>query len=355
MKTFISIIVPIYKIREEYLKKCIESLINQTYKNIKIILVIDGSPDNSLIICNEYAEKDSRIIVINQENQGVSVARNAGIDIADSEWVTFVDPDDWIETNMAEELNNLTNNIKCDIVMYDYCREYENRSKYEFMKESNGFCKGQLLKDIRLAPFNRFIIDNKVQSYTINAIWNKCYRLSFINKYNLRFIKDARKGQDRLFNMIALDSTEEIYYLHKMFYHYRSNSGSITNRYNPMTIMNSEVAFMVYDKWLAENNKEKEYKDALNTRICTRLYEYMKLYYFHEESTYSYKDGKKNIKELLKKEPYKTAFDSVKLNLLTLEEKIFVLLLKSNQIFICNVLIKLRVCARNVTIGKSME
>ena len=99
----ISVIIPIYNV-ENYLKKCIESVINQTYKNLEIILVNDGSNDNSKNIIDEYSTIDNRIKVINKENGGLSDARNAGIEIAKGDYITFLDSDDWIELNMYEKL-----------------------------------------------------------------------------------------------------------------------------------------------------------------------------------------------------------------------------------------------------------
>ena len=98
----ISVIVPVYKIKEQYLKECIESISKQTYSNLEIILVDDGSPDNCGEICDLYAEKDSRIMVLHQKNQGVSMARNNAIQKATGEWITFIDADDWIEKNMCD-------------------------------------------------------------------------------------------------------------------------------------------------------------------------------------------------------------------------------------------------------------
>ena len=99
----ISVIVPVYNV-EQYLPQCLDSIINQTYKNLEIICVDDGSPDNSGKILDEYAKKDKRIKVIHQENQGVSVARNTGLDNATGKYIGFVDPDDWIEADYYETL-----------------------------------------------------------------------------------------------------------------------------------------------------------------------------------------------------------------------------------------------------------
>lgn len=106
MTPFLSIIIPIYKIKESYLRECFDSLLAQDMKDFQIIAVDDGSPDQSGDICDEYAQKDERVIVIHQENAGVSVARNAGIKAASTEWITFVDPDDWVESNHVSTLYN---------------------------------------------------------------------------------------------------------------------------------------------------------------------------------------------------------------------------------------------------------
>lgn len=115
MTPFLSIIIPIYKIKESYLRECFDSLLAQDMKDFQIIAVDDGSPDKSGDICDEYAQKDERVIVIHQENAGVSVARNAGIKAASTEWITFVDPDDWVESNHVSTLYNAQKSIMISI------------------------------------------------------------------------------------------------------------------------------------------------------------------------------------------------------------------------------------------------
>ena len=117
-KLKVSVVIPIWN-TEKYLRKCLASVVNQTYKNLEIICINDGSPDNSLAILEEYAKKDSRIIIINQGNAGVSTARNRGLDIATGEYISFVDPDDWIESNTYESTVNLfEKNPKVDLITF---------------------------------------------------------------------------------------------------------------------------------------------------------------------------------------------------------------------------------------------
>ena len=116
----ISVIIPVYKV-EQYLPECLDSIINQTYKNLEIICIDDGSPDNSGKILDEYASKDNRIRVIHKENGGISSARNAGLDIATGDWISFVDSDDWLDINTYEKLLSSADEANTDIVMFGNC------------------------------------------------------------------------------------------------------------------------------------------------------------------------------------------------------------------------------------------
>lgn len=118
-ESLISVVVPIYKV-EKYLVKCIDSIIEQSYRNIELILVDDGSPDSCPQICEEYRKKDSRIKVIHKQNGGLSDARNAGMEIATGEWITFIDSDDYVGINFLKELYSSAINTKADISICDY-------------------------------------------------------------------------------------------------------------------------------------------------------------------------------------------------------------------------------------------
>ena len=164
MEELISVVVPVYNV-EKYIDKCINSIINQTYKNLEIILVDDGSPDNCGNICDEYAKKDNRIIVIHKENGGVSSARNIGIKNAKGKWITFVDSDDWIENDYVEKLSKIGIQNKAEVVLCGYNRinnndkqpinaigEIKKYNSFEYLiKTLNpqtgfGFCHMKLIK-----------------------------------------------------------------------------------------------------------------------------------------------------------------------------------------------------------------
>lgn len=134
----ISVIIPIFNV-EKYLNKCVDSVINQTYKKIEIILVDDGSPDNCPAICDEYAKNDDRVRVIHKRNGGLSDARNAGIDVCEGDYITFIDSDDYVESDLVELLyKNLVNN-NCDISTCSYNIVYENEPVFETAIEDDAY------------------------------------------------------------------------------------------------------------------------------------------------------------------------------------------------------------------------
>ncbi|MBQ0108398.1 MAG: glycosyltransferase family 2 protein, partial [Phascolarctobacterium sp.] len=138
----LSVIVPVYKV-EKYLPKCVDSIINQTYKDLEIILVDDGSPDNCPAICDEYAKKDSRIKVIHQENGGLCSARNTGIENAEGDFISFIDSDDWIEINMFEEALDYLHKHDLDVVCCDTKVIKGNREIFRPRYRTNMIFNGQ--------------------------------------------------------------------------------------------------------------------------------------------------------------------------------------------------------------------
>ena len=176
MKPLVSIIVPVYKV-EKYLDRCVESLVNQTYKNIEIILVDDGSPDNCPEMCDAWAQKDSRIVVIHKENGGVSSARNKGLESARGEWIWFVDSDDYVELFALEKLVPMTDNS--DLIIFD------TRIDELYVKDDRFFDNYYFMYRFGFGPCN------------------KLYKKSIITENNLKFDVEEAIGEDLLFNIYS--------------------------------------------------------------------------------------------------------------------------------------------------------
>lgn len=220
MKDLVSVIVPIYKV-EDYLEKCIESIISQTYKEIEVILVNDGSPDNCLKICNDYAKRDNRIIVVDKKNGGLSDARNAGISQSTGKYLVFIDSDDYIESNMIEELYNNIVDTQADISICNFYKtingvDYKNKSIYNGSIDSDG-------KNIYNMLYNKHSIQTIIS-------WNKIYKRELFNdcKYPVGLIHE-----DQYIICDILKKCKKISYItDKFLYHYVERNNSIMKTFN---------------------------------------------------------------------------------------------------------------------------
>ena len=209
----VSVIVPIYNV-EKHLRDCVDSILAQTYPELEIILVDDGSPDGSPAICDEYAASDPRVRVIHKNNHGVSAARNTGLDAAEGKWIVFVDSDDTIATGMIE-------------AMIEACQDNESTAAVGFSR----FRTGE-------APFSTTSSDmvpySDIQTFTRLRsglfVWGILYRRSLIEKLCLRFDTTLGNLEDVTWNICYLSQVRNMKYLPAAMYHYRQNPTSITSR-----------------------------------------------------------------------------------------------------------------------------
>ena len=202
----ISVIVPVYK-TEGLLDRCVESIVGQTYKNLEIILVDDGSPDNCPAMCDGWAEKDSRIRVIHKENGGVSSARNAALDIATGDYIGFVDSDDWIEPEMYLSLIQKISESGKNIALCSYYAVEISGERYE--------CRCVADKEVLdKEDYFRFIVLGGDGGY----IWNRLYRADIVKE--VRFDEDIWYSEDLLFNFKTAQKSNGAAVLDKAEYNY---------------------------------------------------------------------------------------------------------------------------------------
>ena len=254
-----SIILPVYNV-EKYLKECLNSLVNQTFTDFEAICINDGSTDNSLEILNEYANKDCRFKVFSQENQGQGVARNYAIDIATGDYLLFVDPDDYIDLNALELINNQFQQADVDIVHFDFYQFKEGRKQ---QKITSFYTEAR--KRLNFEVENGMIYNwneiNNADLLTIPiGVWNKAYSLNFIKNNKIQFAPN-RHGEDNIFSISVMLLAKRVLYFEKALYHYRQRVGSAVNSA-------SEGNFCVFDNlkgiksFLEEHNLYEKYKIA---------------------------------------------------------------------------------------------
>lgn len=228
----VSVIIPVYNV-EAYLKRCLDSVVNQTYKNLQIILVDDGSPDNCGAICDQYATKDKRITVIHQENGGLSAARNAGIELIRGDYTTFIDSDDWIHLNMIKAMVEVALDTKAEVVTCEHLRP-SGEDVISVTEDSNRNVMTTSIENYLERYFK--ISDEKPLYYT----WGKLYQSSLIipDMYPVGLTHEDILGTYR-----AIRRSHTIAEIDFPYYFYYFNPNSITNTEF------SEKAFDYFPVW----------------------------------------------------------------------------------------------------------
>lgn len=272
----ISVIIPVYNV-EQYLPQCLDSVIHQTYPNLEIICVNDGSKDSSREILEHYADKDSRIIVIDQENQGLSGARNTGLLQTTGKYVMFVDSDDWIELETCEEAVMAAEKHSADLILWSYVREFEHESKEKYMFWDDGSVfeaeevKNQLHR--RVCGLLGEELRHPEYSNAIETAWGKLYLAERIIGNKVEFVDTKEIGtEDALFNLYALGYIKRAVYLRRCLNHYRkTNQGSLTKIYSEKLFERWQRLFDYMGQYIQENNLPAEYDMALYNRIALSL------------------------------------------------------------------------------------
>ena len=270
-RDLVSVIVPIYNV-EQYLDRCIKTIRNQTYKNLEIILVDDGSSDSCGTMCDTYKKKDKRIQVVHKKNGGLSSARNAGLDIAKGDFIYFVDPDDWIELNTIDALLEEAHNTQADIVVCDYYLSTDTEDK------KNSYPKKQFI--LTGKDKFKYISDTKTIEYygVVSTVqWNKLFRKEIFSK--LRY-DEGKMHEDEFIIAEELALANTVSYILKPLYHYYQREKSIMhvfspNRLDSIEALNRRIAYF-------EKNDLKEYVPSLK---FLKAHSLMRLYF-----TY-FKDG----------------------------------------------------------------
>ena len=252
MKPLVSIIIPVYKV-EKYLDKCIASVVNQTYTNLEIILVDDGSPDNCPASCDQWKERDSRITVIHQENGGLSHARNEGLKIAKGGFIAFLDSDDWLELNAVEHLINIARSTDADIVACRFYQEFKDKTEEESGPESEFIAEGgEILKSM--------VIDRKLTE----DVWNKFYKSRLFE--GVRF-PDGRIFEDKATTYKILQKARKLAYTPACLIHYRNRANSLSNIHSMKSLEDYWLAFRERFEILGPLSEEY-YKTSLSDCIC---------------------------------------------------------------------------------------
>lgn len=260
----VSVIVPVYNI-ENYLSECIESILKQTYKDIELILVDDGSTDNSAVICDNYKKADSRVVVVHKQNEGPSIARNLGLEISHGAYVMFVDSDDWIDKETIKNCMEIVDENECDVVQFDMCDFTEvERKEYHILRGEKRVFEGkerEYLEDIIL----RIKGENPGSVTALTGPFGKMIRKKIAEQ--CVFPTNITLGEDTCYVEQVLSNTKKFVYISSVFYHRRILSGSLSH----MTGEDYVKRRLAYVNWTLEFYKDRKAKEILN-RFCYENY-----------------------------------------------------------------------------------
>ena len=269
----VSIIVPVYNV-ESYLRQCMDSLINQTYPNLEIICVNDGSTDASGEILEQYAQADSRISVIHTQNSGVASARNAALSRTFGTYVMFVDGDDWIDTETCEKAVSQAEALAVDLVMWPYIREFPEHSAPKVI-----FPDAKIFDEAECHALQRRMIGllgaelaRPENADALCTVWGKLYRREIIAQNNIQFTDLQRIGtyEDGLFNLDYLASVKRAAYIPYYLSHYRKNTG-MTSRYRAQLRAQWGNLFSDMRSYIETEACGRDFEQALHNRISLSI------------------------------------------------------------------------------------
>lgn len=254
MKKLLSVIVPVYN-AEPYVSRCIESILSQSYKTFELLIIDDGSMDESYQICARYADLDSRITLIHQEHSGVAYARKTAISMASGEYIAFVDSDDWVEGDYLETAAAHLDAV--DVVMMGY---YADDTGYHPPLAAEGIYWGKGLETVWRSMFN-----------VSGVLWNKVLKTSLVKAAAVNIPNALYVSEDRCIGTQVLLSAQKIYVLDIGRYHYCINKNSITHRVHKDFLYNEHLYYQTMSKIIKQHPFEAELSKALDKNMADRL------------------------------------------------------------------------------------
>lgn len=338
MEIKVSFIVAIYNVGQ-YLSRCIESIINQQMNNIEILLVNDGSTDDSLAICNSYAARDGRIRVIDQENGGANSARNKGLQAARGEWVYFVDGDDFVDPTVCTAIERHLNE-DYDIVMFSHARFLKEQVRPIMYSQAEIIFGRTDFKELQLSALNR-LGDYRYNFRVLDpaTLCNKMYRRDFLLKNALSFIPDFPKLQDMSFNLMVYDYAENAVYCPNVGYYYQYNDQSVSHRYQKNLLEKFDVINRWFGQFIEDKKDDERYVKACRERIATHMRTCIVLCLCNRENERSYRDRKAQFLNLRTSEPYRSALDKTSVRAFYgYKEQILAFAVKYRLFWLCELL-----------------
>lgn len=338
---FITFIMSIYNTREEWIERAVNSVVRQTDKDWELIVVDDGSKQQIAEYCDKLLALDDRIRVKHQLNQGLSVARNYGMDNAKGKWIAFIDADDWIVDDYIEQLRNVLASNDLEVLLYGHTdirngksseHLWGDKSVYVFnASEKKGMQMSLLQLPEGLTNYPMFF----------GAQWKMIYSLEFLNNYNIRNTPGLYKAQDSVFNLYVTENVKKIGYYNKSLYYYYINSESVTGAFNS-NLQRHQRLLEAYKDFIVRYNKDNDYKMAYEYNALVQFETMLEKYFFHPSNKDDLSVRKDKMNNLLSSEPYKSILTNININNKTFYKKLMIIAMRYRSHIAVKLLYNLR-------------
>ncbi|MGN0274474.1 MAG: glycosyltransferase family 2 protein [Chordicoccus sp.] len=340
-KGIVSVVLPIYNV-EKYLNRCVDSVVNQSYKNLEIILVDDGSPDNCPAMCDEWAQKDNRIKVIHKKNAGLGYARNTGIDNATGEYICFFDSDDYIARNAIEKAYNLAIRERADIVTFGYCSigaggETNSMTIPEMEKVTYS---GNEVQDSFLADLIGPDVANGKWTNLHMSAWASMYSLPIIKEASWRFASEREIISEDVYSLLDLyKNVRRVSVLPEALYFYCDNAGSLTHIYKPDRYSKNKEFYNACYQLAEKNNYSKNVRARLAYPYVSNTIAAMQMIVLSDMNRQS---KEQEIKKIVTDSHLQRVLRSSKYAKEKLPRKLLVTAMKNGQYRMCYQMIRMK-------------
>lgn len=336
--SLITIVLPIYNV-EKYLNRCIESIVTQTYTNLEIILVDDGSLDNSPVICDDWAKKDARIRVIHKQNEGAGIARNTGLEKASGEYICFFDSDDYIETNTIEKLYNAIKKHDCEAVIFGFNKQDKDGNITKIIPP------GDRLFYSDEQVINEFLPDLIAPKFQSNqrfymSIWLFMYSMEKIKKFNWKFVSERKLFSEDVYSLLQLFSyIKKVAVLPEPLYYYCENTASLSKSYIPDRYIKIKNFYLESIKL----SKSLHYNPEIIDRLSKPFLGYV-LAALKQEiiCDIDYRKKKKSIKEIINDSVLQDVLKAHKSDKINLSKRIIYWSMRHKLYNLCIILTKIK-------------
>lgn len=336
----LSLIVPVYNV-EKYLRTCIDSILPQLTEQMELILIDDGSTDQSGMICDIYAQKSTKVKVHHQNNMGVSVARNNGMKMAEGRWIGFIDSDDWLDTDFITTFLDYVEK-DTDVFFYRYIEIIDGTLANAERTGKTIDLNKEEFEQLIHAGFNRDM-KGKINYYKVNPSRPcKIYSRKVLQESKAIFPIGLKTGEDLIFNLQVYQYAVKGIYVEDAIYYHRVWNNSVSQKYDPQAVAAYELLQRKLEEWVQNTQNPKKYEADLMDKAMLSLGFCCMLQFCHPDNPHKYKERKREFMTTISKKPYAGIIDRVDIRHFRIKKQILFIFIKLRRFAIISWLCRLQ-------------